>query len=162
MLFRSHPSLHPGRCASLRGPDGTVLGHLGEIHPRVAAAFDLRGPIFLYELDLGALSAWSRTEIRAASPPRFPAVLRDLAVVVPSDLPLLDLERSLQEMAGDLLASAELFDVYTGTQVGAGLKSMAFALSFRAPDRTLNDAEVNEIMERLVAGLGRKFGAKLR
>ncbi|MGE5550204.1 MAG: phenylalanine--tRNA ligase subunit beta [Bacteroidota bacterium] len=157
-----HPSLHPGRSAALSGPDGKTIGYLGEAHPRVAAAFDLRGQVYLYELNLDALSNLVRNEWLAESPPRFPAIARDLALVVRAETPLAELEQAIVEHGGDLLASVELFDVYTGSQVQAGGKSMAFTLTFRAADRTLTDAEVNVVMAGIMRGLEERFGVSLR
>ncbi|MCL6614727.1 MAG: phenylalanine--tRNA ligase subunit beta, partial [Firmicutes bacterium] len=110
----ARPPFHPGRCAALCAPSGAVLGHLGEVHPRVLAAFDLRPPVLLYELDLESLAGFVRPGLRAASPPRFPAVARDLALVVPAELSLPALEEAIRSLGGPALASVELFDVYTG------------------------------------------------
>ncbi|NLG85108.1 MAG: phenylalanine--tRNA ligase subunit beta [Firmicutes bacterium] len=158
----THPTFHPGRCATVRAPDGAVLGYLGELHPRVYAAFDLRPPVLVYELDLETLAGLVRPLRQAASPPRFPAVARDLALLVPEDLPLPVLEESLRNLGGPALVSVELFDVYTGPQVGKGKKSMAFSLVFRSEERTLTDEEVNEAMERIVCGLRERFGVAVR
>jgi phenylalanyl-tRNA synthetase beta chain len=158
----THPSLHPGRCAALLAPGGAIIGHLGEAHPRVAAAYDLKGPVYLYELDFDRLRPLASADPQVKSPPRFPAIPRDLAVVVPEDLALAGLEEQIKDLGGNYLERAELFDVYTGPQVGGGQKSMAFSLVFRAVDRTLTDAEIDAVMERIAAGLEAKHGARLR
>ncbi|MGQ9779740.1 MAG: phenylalanine--tRNA ligase subunit beta [Bacillota bacterium] len=158
----THPTFHPGRCAAVTAPSGAVLGHLGELHPRVYAAFDLRPPVLLYELDLEGLAGLVRPLRQAASPPRFPAVARDLALLVPEDLSLPLLEEAIRSLGGPTLVSVELFDVYTGQQIQAGKKSMAFSLVFRSEERTLTDEEVNEAMERIVRGLGERYGVTLR
>lgn len=156
------PTLHPGRNAVISGADGTVLGQCGEVHPRVAEAYDLRGPVFLYELDFTALSALAGGIQRIEAPARYPSIHRDLAVVVPEEVSLPTLRAGLMELGGDLLRNLELFDVYTGAQIGAGRRSLAFALTFRADDRTLTDAEVNGAMDRIVQGLKDRFNAALR
>ena len=157
-----HPSLHPGRSACILSSTGEIIGHLGEAHPGVTAAYDLRGPVLLYELELGLLAKAEKDDHQVQSPPRFPAILRDLAVVVPRVVRLAEIEGAIRQSGGELLVSQELFDVYAGDQVGEGKKSMAFALAFRAGERTLTDLEVNEVMGAIVAGLTGKFGATLR
>lgn len=157
-----HAAFHPGRCASLAAAGGEPFGIMGEAHPKIAAAYGLRGRIQLYELDLHALHRAAINELQAKPLPRYPAIQRDLAVVIPADYALPDLERALLGLGGDLLTGVELFDVYVGAQVGEGRKSMAFSLTFRAEDRTLTDTEVNLAMTRIVDGLKERCGAVLR
>ena len=99
---------------------------------------------------------------RYAPLPRFPAVQRDLALVVADDVTVAQIEAAIRGMAIAWLARVQLFDVYSGSQVGAGRRSLAFGLTFQAPDRTLTDAEVNEQHARVVRELGRRFGAEVR
>ena len=157
-----HPALHPGRTAAIAAPSGAILGYLGEVHPAVATAFDLRGQVYLFEFDLDQLRALVSPSLQAASPPRYPASQRDLAVLVPAALALPDLTREIEKLGGELLTGIELFDIYTGPQVGADRKSMALSLIFRAKDRTLTDREVNEAMAEITSGLKYKFGAAQR
>lgn len=158
----AHPALHPGRSACLRRADGTLLGFLGEAHPQVSASYDLRGPVLLYEFDFDLLSGSAARELKTRPLPRFPAILRDLALVVMEEISYAELERAIRELAGPYLAGLELFDIYTGAQVSAGRKSMAFSLAFRAEDRTLTDAEVNAYVEAIVTGMRERYGAALR
>ena len=142
---------------------GRCLGWVGEVHPLVAQEYDLRSPVVVAaELDLDALLA--------ASPPvstfkdllAYPVVEQDLALVVDVTVPASDLVEQLRAAGGDLLEDVAIFDVYEGAQVGEGKKSLALRLSFRASDRTLNDAEVNELRETILDKVGSALGAQLR
>ena len=154
------PFLHPGRAAALIAGDREV-GWLGELHPAVAASWDLDGAAAL-ELDADAL-----VEVAPSEPARysdltaFPAVLQDIAVVVEDDVTAAAVAAAVESAAGDLLSSARVFDVYRGEQVGDGSKSLALRLEFRAPDRTLTDLDVAAVRERIEAELGR-LGGRLR
>ncbi|MEI4270796.1 phenylalanine--tRNA ligase subunit beta [Klenkia sp. LSe6-5] len=130
---------HPGRCAELLVGD-TVVGHAGELHPRVCADLDLPPRTCAMELDLDALP--EAAVVQAPRTSSFPPVHSDLALTVGVQVPAADVERALRAGAGELLEAVQLFDVYTGEQAGAGQKSLAYALTFRAPDRTLTRAEV--------------------
>jgi len=150
---------HPGRCAELVA-GGRVVGHAGELHPRVCAALDLPARTAAMELDVDALPP-------AAVPvgPRlsaFPPVFVDLAFVLPEEVPAADVEASVREAGGDLLESMRLFDVYTGPQAGEGRRSLAYSLTLRAPDRTLSGEEAAELRQRVVAHVRQSMGAELR
>jgi phenylalanyl-tRNA synthetase beta chain len=151
------PFLEEGRAARLL-VQGTAVGWLGELHPRVQGAFDLPAPVFAAELSLDRLESLPARAVRHRALARFPAVERDLAVVLPAAVPAAEVERALRAMPAPWLRQVTLFDVYAGEQVGAGRKSLAYALWYQAEDRTLTDAEVNlahrEIVERLRAELG--------
>ncbi|MBA2554572.1 MAG: phenylalanine--tRNA ligase subunit beta [Geodermatophilaceae bacterium] len=150
---------HPGRCAALI-VDGRPIGYAGELHPGVLAALDLPRGVCAMELDLDALPA---SEIASASRiSAFPPALVDVALVVPSRVPAADVEQALTDGAGELLEYARLFDVYTGAQIGEGRRSLAYALSFRAPDRTLTGEEVTAARDTAVAEAGRRTGAVMR
>ena len=162
-----YPLLHPGRAAHiwLPGADGApaaLLGWVGELHPAVGAAFGLPQPAAAAELDLDALTAALGEAPFALRPlPRHPAVRRDLAVVVPMDLPAADLEAEIARAGGDLLAEVRLFDVYAGEGLGAGRRSLAFTLTYQA-DRTLTDAEVEARQAAVRAALAALEGVQLR
>jgi phenylalanyl-tRNA synthetase beta chain len=153
---------HPGRCAQFVTPDGTVLGHAGELHPSVCAAFGLPARTAAAEIDLDALiaSAPERADVAAISP--FPVAKEDVALIVEADVPAAVVERALRSGAGTLLESVALFDIYTGAQIGEGKKSLAFALRFRAPDRTLTDAETAAARDAAVAAAAEQTGAVQR
>ena len=125
-------------------------------------AFDLPAPIFLAEVSLTALLALPRALLRYQPLPRFPAVQRDLAVVVPAGVTAGQVETAIRAMKLPLLSRVTLFDVYEGGQVGAGKRSLAWSLTFQASDRTLTDKEVNELHATVVAEIGRRFAAEIR
>jgi phenylalanyl-tRNA synthetase beta chain len=152
------PFLHPGRSASVVTLDGRELGYAGEVHPAVLAGWDLdAGAAFEVDADLLAELAPAAATYRDVT--SFPAVLQDIAVVVPEDLPAGEVEGAVRAGGGELLAELRPFDVYRGEQVGEGEKSLALRLEFRAPDRTLTDEDVaalrGAIEERLAAIGGR-------
>jgi phenylalanyl-tRNA synthetase beta chain len=155
------PFLHPARSAEVRLRGGGRLGWLGELHPAVAQAWDLDGAA-AFELDMGLLLH----DIEAVEPYHdvspYPAVRQDIAVVVPDDVSAARVREILRAAAGELLARADVFDVYRGEQVGEGRVSLALALEFRAPDRTLTDAEVAEHRDRIAAALTGELGGELR
>jgi phenylalanyl-tRNA synthetase beta chain len=154
------PFLHPGRAAEV-AIGGSPAGWLGELHPLVARAWDLPTAA-VFELDLAPLVAASRLgEERFEDVTTFPAVLQDLAVTVPDEVPAERVRAAVGEGGGELLVGAEVFDLYRGAQLGAGRKSLALRLEFRSPDRTLTDAEVGELRDRIRAELDR-IGGSLR
>jgi phenylalanyl-tRNA synthetase beta chain len=157
-----HEPWHPGRCAEFLLPDGAVLGQAGELHPAVCEAFGLPPRSAAAEIDLDALiaAAPERGEVAAIS--NFPVAKEDVALIVDTDVPAAIVERALRSGAGPLLESLTLFDVYTGPQIGEGKKSLAFALRFRAPDRTLTDAEAASARDSAVAAAAEQTGAMQR
>ncbi|MDR2671574.1 MAG: phenylalanine--tRNA ligase subunit beta, partial [Oscillospiraceae bacterium] len=155
------PSYHPGRCAEVRA-GGVALGVLGEVHPTVAEAFGLSQRTVAAELDfLTMLSVQTQAE-RFTPLPRFPAVSRDLAVVCAAGTPAAELAAVIRGSIGALLADCRVFDVYTGSQIPAGQKSVAFALALRAGDRTLTDEEADVLLRRALDALQTAFGVSLR
>jgi phenylalanyl-tRNA synthetase beta chain len=156
-----HPPFHPGRCAVLRLGE-TVIGHAGEVHPRVIASLGLPARTSAMELDLDAVTAVDPGPVVAPTISTFPEATRDVAVVVARDVPVSQVEEALVAGAGPLLESLRLFDVYRGEPVPAGYRSLAFALRFRAPDRTLTDDEVNAARDAALASAAERVGAVLR
>ncbi|TYL45119.1 phenylalanine--tRNA ligase subunit beta [Nocardioides sp. BGMRC 2183] len=152
---------HPGRCAALE-LDGQVVGHAGELHPRVCDAFGLPPRSVAAEIDLDALLGAAVHLRPAPSFSGYPVAKEDVALVVTSDVPAAAVEQALREGAGDLLESVRLFDVYTGDQVAAGHKSLAYALRFRAPDRTLVEGEAAQARDAAVARAAEVTGAAQR
>jgi phenylalanyl-tRNA synthetase beta chain len=141
----ARPFLHPGRQASVVSAEGVELGWIGEIHPLVLREWELQGPASAFELDAGLLHELTAGHIATYSDvTSFPAVLQDIAVIVPDDVPAARLAEVVRAGAGELLADLRVFDLYRGEQVGEGNKSLALRLEFRAPDRTLTDEEVAE------------------
>ena len=153
--------LEQGRAAAITVA-GRPVGWFGEVSLGVREAFDLHAPVFLAELSLTALLEWPQRDVRYQPLPRFPAVQRDLAVVVAAEVAAGEIEAAIRAMNLPLLARITLFDVYEGEQVGMGKRSLAWSLTFQAPDRTLTDREVNELHGRIVAEVGRRFAADIR
>jgi phenylalanyl-tRNA synthetase beta chain len=154
--------LHPGRAARLLF-DGEPIGYLGELHPAEAIRVEVSSPCVLSELDLVHLIAYGflpRQEVIA--PPRYPAVRRDLALVVDRDVSAARVIAAIRESAPLLLESVEVFDVYEGGTIAPGKKSMALACRYRGKDRTLTDEEVNRTHGELIERVRRGLGAELR
>ena len=153
--------LERGRAAAL-ALGGAELGWFGEVTHEAREAFDLPAPVFLAELSLTALCALAAVPPRYQPLPRFPSVQRDLALVVSAEVAAAEIETAIRAMDVPWLARVQLFDVYTGGQVGSGRRSLAFGLTFQAPDRTLTDAEVNDIHARIARGLTERFAGEVR
>jgi phenylalanyl-tRNA synthetase beta chain len=156
----SESFLHPGRSARVL-LDGRAAGWLGELHPRVAAAWDLDGGAG-FELDWGLLAEAAPRMLRYEDLTSFPAVRQDIAVLVPDGVPAARVLEVVRAAAGPLFRDAAVFDVYRGAQVGEGRASLALRLEFRAADRTLTDEEVARRREKIVAALGEELGGELR
>ena len=148
-----------GRCARI-SVDGTPVGVLGEVHPDTLEAFGVSRPVALFELDLAALLAASPAGRSAAPVPRFPAVEQDLALVVDEGVPAGALQALIEQSR--LVAEARVFDVYRGEQLPAGKKSIAFAIRYQAPDRTLTSEDANREQARILQRLAREHGAEQR
>lgn len=156
---------HPGRCAELAVViDGAeqVIGHAGELHPRVVKALGLPARTCAMELDLDRLEDASAGVPQGPKISTFPVATQDVALVVDGGVPAADVEKVLREGAGELLESIRLFDVFTGEQIGAGKKSLAYALRFRAADRTLTVDEASAARDAAVALAAERTGAVLR
>ena len=139
---------------------GSRVGIVGELHPKVVTAFDLSEPVYLFEIDLVTLLPFTLGQKMFQALPRFPAVVRDLAVVVSSEIAhqqILDIIQSFP-----LVEQVALFDVYSGEQVPASKKSMAYRITFQSPTQTLTDEEVNRVQQQILDKLSQEFGATLR
>jgi phenylalanyl-tRNA synthetase beta chain len=152
---------HPGRCARLSVGE-QELGHAGELHPRVCQAFGLPQRTSALEIDLDLLLRRAPDVVPAPSFSTYPVAKEDVALVVDDAVRAVDVEDALREGAGPLLESLRLFDLFTGEQVGAGRKSLAFALRFRAPDRTLTEQETGAARDAAVALAAERLGAVQR
>jgi len=162
---------HPGRCAALyvrAHRDGRehewLAGYAGELHPRVIAAYGLPPRASAFELDYAVLAAAAEAAepVRGPALPAYPLATQDVALVVPEEVPAAEVVAALRAGAGGLLEDVRLFDVYTGAQLGAGTKSLAYTLRLRAPDRTLTAAEATAARDAAVAEAARRTGAVLR
>ena len=152
---------HPGRSASvLLG--GERAGVIGEIHPRVAGSLGIDGRVAVAEIEFDALMAAAEKGFSFHDVPRFPPVRRDLAFVLAEDVPAGSVLASLREAGGALLERSEIFDVFRAASLSPGKKSLAFALDFRAADRTLTDEEAEASVAIIVQRLADEFGGELR
>jgi phenylalanyl-tRNA synthetase beta chain len=152
---------HPGRSAAVLLA-GDRIGVIGELHPNVAEALEINGRVAVAELEVAALRGASEEAFVIREVPRYPPVRRDLAFVVPDDVAAGDVQRALMEAAGALLSRCVLFDVFQGGTLPAGRKSLAFALEFRSPDRTLTGDETDPLVRAVADRLGADFDAELR
>ncbi len=155
-----HAPWHPGRCAALYVGE-TLVGHGGELHPRVVKAMGLPERTAAMELELDRLPA-TDNPVPAPAVSTYPVAMQDVALVVDEAVPAARVHAALAEGAGELLESVRLFDVYSGAQVGEGRKSLAYALRFRAPDRTLTVEETTAARDAAVASATERTGAVLR
>jgi phenylalanyl-tRNA synthetase beta chain len=159
---------HPGRCAALfvdAGPGiERLAGYAGELHPRATAAFGLPSRTCAAELDLSIIeaAAAARGPVQAPSLSAYPVATQDVALIVPGEVPAADVQAALAAGSSSMLEDIRLFDVYTGEQAGAGSKSLAYTLRFRAPDHTLTAEEVTAARDAAVAEATRRTGAVLR
>ena len=152
---------HPGRKAVL-SVDGVKIATLGEIHPDVASAFDIAKRVYVAEVDLDALMPLEKPFYGIKPLPKFPAVSRDIAVVVDECVGAGTMMDAIRKAAAKTLEDVKLFDIYRGDKLGRGRKSVAYAITLRAPDRTLTDEEINATMDKVLKALNTQFGAELR
>ncbi|MBQ1892098.1 MAG: phenylalanine--tRNA ligase subunit beta [Firmicutes bacterium] len=155
------PSFHPGRCARIEA-GGEKIAVIGQVHPDISEDYGIDCEVYAAELDFAGMFRISDTEKKYVPLPKYPAMVRDFALLVEESAKAGDLEDVIAAEAGELLESVKLFDVYRGAPVPPLHKSLAFSLTYRAKDRTLKDAEVNEINERVLAALQNRFNAVLR
>ncbi len=158
---KTNPSFHPGRSAEI-SVDGNVIGIVGEIHPEVLENFEIGTPCYVAQIDFTEMVKYINAERRYAGLPKFPAVTRDIAMIIDEDVPVADIEDVIKTSAGKLLTGIRLFDIYKGKQIPEGKKSVAYSVIFRASDRTLTDEEINKILEKVLKNLEDKLQAQLR
>ena len=154
------PTFHPGRCAVL-SKDGEEFGIIGEVHPLGCANYGINTRVYVGKLKLRKLFAMMDTQRSYVPMPKFPASTRDLALLCDDALPVMTMEKAIKAAAGKILEKIELFDVYKGSQIAQGKKSVAFNISMRASDRTLTDEEVNGAMSKILKAL-EELGAQIR
>lgn len=154
------PFLHPGRQANICY-EGAVLGYLGEIHPEVAERYSIGEKVYAAVLDMPQIVELANFDIKYVGIAKFPAVTRDLSMVMKKEILAGQVEEIIRKNGGKYLEHYELFDIYEGAQISAGYKSMAYSIRFRAKDKTLEDTEVNAAMEKILKGLN-TLGIELR
>jgi phenylalanyl-tRNA synthetase beta chain len=154
--------LHPGQAASLSS-DGVEVARFGRLHPRVAAEYKFRQPVFVAELDFERLQELPATEVRYSALPRLPSISRDVSAFFPATVMWSEIESAVRGLGIEEIASVRLFDVREGSGKDSDeMRSLAFRVTYRSPDRTLTDAEVTQAHERIREMLREKFDARLR
>ncbi len=157
----ANPSYHPGRCAEVYAGD-ELIGVFGQIHPLVAANYGADAEFYCAELSLEKLMAASGSDPVYKPLPKFPAVTRDIAIVCDKAIPVAKLIGCIMSAGGQYLKDCALFDIYTGSHIAQGKKSVAFSLTLRADDQTLTDDHAEETMKSVLDALERDFGAVMR
>jgi phenylalanyl-tRNA synthetase beta chain len=153
--------LHPGKSAWLR-IDGDTIGVVGALHPDVAFELDVDGACWVFELDIEKVLPYCPHRRIFAGLPRFPGVVRDIAVVVDEDFASEKVVRFVRQWQPELVEAVALFDAYSGAPIPPGKKSLAYSITYRAAERTLTDEEVNALHAQLVSALGRELGVEQR
>lgn len=152
--------LHPGRQAKV-SVDGTVVGYLGEIHPEVAENYNMKTKAYVAVIDMPTLMELANFAIKYTGIAKYPAVSRDLSMVMPKSILVGQVEELIRKKGGKLLEDCTLFDVYEGDQIAEGHKSVAYSISFRAADHTLEEKEITTVMDKILKGL-EDMGIELR
>ncbi|MDD2973376.1 MAG: phenylalanine--tRNA ligase subunit beta [Lachnospiraceae bacterium] len=152
--------LHPGRQASIIYKD-TIVGYMGEVHPEVADNYDIGTKAYVAVLDMPCIVPFATFDRKYEGIAKYPAVTRDISMVVPKPVLVGDIEKIITQRGGKILEGYELFDIYEGAQIKEGFKSIAYSISFRAKDRTLEDNDVNAAMKKILNGL-EGLGIELR
>jgi len=154
------PFLHPGRQANIIY-NGKVTGYLGEVHPEVLDNYDIGDRAYVAVLDMPLIVEMSTFDRKFEGIAKFPAVNRDLSMVVPKEILAGQIEAMIAQRGGAILESYQLFDIYEGSQIKEGYKSIAYSITFRAKDKTLEEAEVSAAMKKILNGL-ESMGIELR
>ncbi len=152
---------HPGRCANFNvGTD--VIATIGEANPLITRNYDITQRVLLAEIDIDKLTKYARKNQKYEPITKFPAVERDISMVLNEEVEVGEIEKIIQKKAKKLLEEAKLFDIYRSEKLGENKKSVAYSLKFRVPDRTLTDEEINNVMKEIIAELEKSLGAELR
>ncbi len=154
------PFLHPGRQADIVY-QGTLIGYLGEVHPTVAASYGIGERAYVAVLDMPSVERYATFDRKYEGIARFPAVSRDISMTVPKNVLSGQIEDAINANGGQILENCSLFDIYEGSQIQEGYKSIAYSLVFRAKDRTLTEEEITAAMKKILDGL-KSLGAELR
>ncbi|HOJ76790.1 MAG TPA: phenylalanine--tRNA ligase subunit beta [Bacillota bacterium] len=155
------PFYHPGQSADIY-VNGVKVGHFGRIHPEIIKRYELNNNAYLMELNLSQLNELPISNIRFKPLPKFPAVQRDLALVIAEEITAESVINQIKEFGGELVEEVKLFDVYQGEQVAPGQRSLAFSITYRSNERTLKDQEIIDLQAEILAKLNAKYGAIVR
>ena len=158
---KDNPSYHPGRCAMIT-IDGVNVGVMGQVHPLVAKNYGFDVDVYCAEINFTAVMGLLLPDATYTPLPKYPSVTRDLALVCDESVTVADAENTIRVSAGKLLRGVKLFDIYRGTGVPEGKKSMAFSLELRADDRTLTDTDSEQVVSKVLKALAERVGATLR
>ena len=158
---KNNKSYHPGRCANIKVGIDTIAT-IGEVHPEVLQNYDIEKRAYLAEVNITKLVKYSRENKKYVDIPKFPAVERDIAVIVDENIEVGQIEKIIIKKGKKLLESLKLFDIYRNEKIGENKKSVAYALMFRDKNKTLNDDEINNVMKNIVLELENTLHAELR
>ena len=158
-IASTHPSLHPGQAASII-QDQQLVGYLGALHPKHLSELGLKGPVYLFELELDLLL--QKEHPKVVDLPKFPSIRRDIAIVVKQTVPYAKISKKIKEQAGPLLKDLQLFDRYQGKTIPSDCQSLAIALIFQDPAASLLDTEINERISAILTSLESEFAAEIR
>ena len=158
----SQPTFHPGKCALLKIGENEI-GWLGELHPKVKDNYDLlEAPILAADLYLELLYSLNPQNFAVKPLGAYPPVIEDLAMIVPEETLSTSIEKVIYKTGGFLLHEVDLFDIFHGDQIGENKKSMAYRLTYQAPNRTLTDKDVGKLRDKIIKQLEKELGAKVR
>ena len=141
--------------------EGTILGYLGEVHPEVCDNYDMKARAYVAVLDMPQIVPYATFDRKYEGIARYPAVMRDISMVVPKEVMVGQIEAVIAQRGGRILEDYQLFDIYEGDQIKEGYKSVAYSITFRAKDRTLEDADITAAMKKILNGL-EGMGIELR
>ena len=156
-----NPSFHPGRCAKVT-IGGVDVGYMGQIHPLVAQNYGIDSEVYCAQINFSKLFDLQLSAATYTPLPKYPAVSRDISFICKESITVAEAQTVISDAAGKLLRNVHLFDIYRGTGIAEGMKSMAFTMELRAEDRTLNDTDSETVMSNVMAALGEKLGASQR
>jgi phenylalanyl-tRNA synthetase beta chain len=157
----NNPIFHPGRTAKILC-NGEELGIIGEIHVDIAENYNIKDRVYIGQLDFDKIIELTNLETKYKALPKYPSMARDLAIVVPENILVGDIQKVIAKYGEGLIEKIELFDIYTGSQIEENMKSIAFSIIYRSHDRTLRDDEVNKIQNSIIKDIEDTFKAKLR
>lgn len=156
-----NPTFHPGRTANIVIED-KIIGIVGEIHPDVSENYSIKERVYIAELDFDAIVEYSNLDKKYKALPKYPAIVRDIAIVLDKDIMAQEIEETILNQGKGLIDEIKLFDIYEGEQVPEGMKSVAYSIVYRSYERTLKDEEINELHLNIIKELEERFNAKLR
>lgn len=156
-----HYAMHPGKTAVFK-KGKEVIATVGELHPQAAENYGIKQPVYIFEMDVETLMKYTAKSFKYESLPKYPAISRDLAMLVDEEVQAADIEKVISKNGGKYFQGVTLFDVYTGKQVAEGKKSMAFNLMFQSKDKTLTDEEADSAFKNILQAVEREFQAELR